>query len=105
MQVDNVEVPVRGVGEGEIPTPNVEVHHLAQRQLAAVVEVGAGELHFTQLRRLDAAKPAHAVDDGPRAHQRPVAVVIRLIEDTRRIEGTQDVNEPFSYPDVGEGIE
>jgi len=54
VHVDEVEVPVRGVADREVAAAIVEVHHLAQRQLTAVVEVGTGELGIAQLGRLEA---------------------------------------------------
>src|SRR5919198_6615883 len=46
-----------GIGElrWEIAAAVVEVDHLAQRRLASVVEVRAGELHVSQRRRLEIA--------------------------------------------------
>src|SRR2546422_2158929 len=38
---------------GEVTAAVVEVHHLLQRQLPAVVEVGSGEFDVAQARRLE----------------------------------------------------
>src|SRR5437899_12349554 len=53
VQYLNVGIEVVLVGAGEVTAAVVEVHHLLQRQLAAVVEVGSGEFDVAQARRLE----------------------------------------------------
>ena len=64
---DDMRVPALRVGDREIAAPQVEVNHLAQRQVAARVEVGTGQLHVAQGGRLERAVPEHAVGNRPRA--------------------------------------
>src|SRR5260221_7227838 len=46
---------------GKVTCPRVEIDDMLQRRLAAVVEIGPGELHTAKSRRLE-----KAVDDLPR---------------------------------------
>src|SRR4029453_2832196 len=112
VHVDQVEVTVRRVGDGEVAASGVEVDHLAKGQLATVVEVGAGELDVAERGRLEGSHPAHPVDVGPGSHlSRDVAgpvgeatVVQNLGGDVGRVEWPQRVHEPLDHRDVGEDV-
>src|SRR4029077_6095410 len=66
VEIEDVEIPVVGGGNREVATAHVEVNNLTYSQLAAVVEIRAGEFHFPELRRFESAEPVDAVHEGPR---------------------------------------
>ena len=68
----------------EVPAPGVEVHHLLERRLPPVVEVGAGQLDVAHRGDLERAVHGHALGRGDRRGQGGADVGARLGEARER---------------------